>query len=103
MVGAPTAAQQGDYLVQFEGGGHTGQAYNWPTAAISLVAAENWTPTAQGTRMLFGAAPIGGDSATTRIGSKPMVSSASLANSVRMTSSTSVAIFASAPAARAAA
>ncbi len=67
MVGAPTAAQQGDYLVQFEGGGHTGQAFNWPTAAISLVAAENWTPTAQGTRMLFSTAPIGGDFATTRM------------------------------------
>ena len=55
MVGAPTAAQQGDY-VQFEGGGHTGQAFTWPTAAISMVAAENWTPTAQGTRMFFSTA-----------------------------------------------
>ncbi len=64
---APTATRFGDSITRFGGGGHTGQAFNWPTAQITFQAAEDWTPTANGTRMLFDTTGIGATFSTTRM------------------------------------
>lgn len=61
---APTAIRFADTLGRFGAGGHHGGGYNWPTGLISMDAAEDWTPMANGTRMVFMTTPIGATSAT---------------------------------------
>ena len=50
---APEAVEIFDTLTRYGGGGFNGQAYDWPKALIDMVAAEDWTPTANGTRLGF--------------------------------------------------
>ena len=64
---APTATRFGDSITRFGGGGHTGQAFHWPTAQITFQAAEDWTPTANGSRMLFDTTALGATSSSTRM------------------------------------
>lgn len=50
---APEAVQSGDTLVRFGSGGFTGQAagFNWPTGLMRMVATEDWSASANGTRI----------------------------------------------------
>lgn len=61
---APTATTLGDSLTRFGAGGYNGSAYNWPTGMVSMVAAEDWTPTANGTRLQFWTTANGATSPT---------------------------------------
>jgi Chaperone of endosialidase len=56
---APGAVEFGDSLARFGGGGFNGEAYTNPTGMIEMVAAEDWTPTANGTRLAFWTTEIG--------------------------------------------
>jgi len=58
-IGAPAATQTGQLLGVFGGGGYDGANFTFALAGMAPVAAEDWTPTAQGTALLFGATPIG--------------------------------------------
>lgn len=53
--GSPTATLNGDVLAFHGGKGHDGTSFttHGSRVAISMVAEEDWTPTAQGTRMIF--------------------------------------------------
>jgi hypothetical protein len=56
---APQAVQLGDSLARFGGGGFNSQTFTNPTGMVEVVAAEDWTPTANGTRIAFWTTPIG--------------------------------------------
>lgn len=56
---APTALNLGDSLARFGAGGFNGANYNWPTGLISMNAAEDWTPAANGTRLQFWTTELG--------------------------------------------
>jgi hypothetical protein len=52
-VGGPTAVQNGDTLVGFLGSGYGATAFSGTRGGMFVQAAENWTDTAQGTRLSF--------------------------------------------------
>lgn len=58
-LATPQPMHLGDTLARFGGGGYAGHAYNWPTGMISMDAAEDWTPTANGTRLRFWTTDLG--------------------------------------------
>jgi hypothetical protein len=60
---APTALQNGDGILTIAGTGYAATGYgNFPSAAIALETVENFTATAQGTRIRFVTNAIGGAS-----------------------------------------
>ncbi|HEY6508357.1 MAG TPA: tail fiber domain-containing protein, partial [Vicinamibacterales bacterium] len=57
---APTAVQNGDFLALFGGRGYGATAFGGGiTGSVRVVANENWTDTAQGTRLGFATTPLG--------------------------------------------
>lgn len=64
---APESVESGDQLARFGGGGFHGQQFNWPTGLIRMVASEDWSPTANGTRIQFSTTPNGSTAAATRV------------------------------------
>ncbi|MGE3885841.1 MAG: tail fiber domain-containing protein [Vicinamibacterales bacterium] len=50
---APTAVLEDQLLGSLGGGGHTGSAFTGATASMQVAATEDWTPTAQGSRLNF--------------------------------------------------
>jgi hypothetical protein len=56
---APTAVQAGDSLVELLGGGHTGTTFVDERGGMAVIAAEDWTDTAQGTALIWGTTPLG--------------------------------------------
>jgi hypothetical protein len=49
----PTATTTGNILLSLVGRGHTGTAFNGDRVRIDMTASENWTDTANGTRIVF--------------------------------------------------
>lgn len=64
---APTAVTTGTTLGRFGAGGHTGGAFNWPTAMMSMSATEDWTPAANGSELRFETTPNGSSNLMTRM------------------------------------
>ena len=63
-----TAVQTGDRIMGIYGTGyHSGGAFGGNTAAIQMLAAENFTSTAQGSNIDFGTTPIGSNTRSTRM------------------------------------
>ena len=56
---APLAITQGDELGVFGGGGYDGTGFNFIGAGFGVMAAENWSATAHGTALIFGATANG--------------------------------------------
>jgi Chaperone of endosialidase len=56
---APTAVLSGDLLATFGGRGHTGTAFSGDAGSIRVIATENWTDSARGTRLGFVTTPNG--------------------------------------------
>ena len=52
--GAPTALNSGDNIGLVSFRGHTGSAYTGTKATVAAQATEAWTPTANGTKLIFG-------------------------------------------------
>lgn len=63
----PLATLSGDNLGYITGGGYDGTSFTSQTSAIVFDAAENYTPTNQGTRMRFATTSIGATSITERM------------------------------------
>jgi len=53
----PTAVLAGDRLFNFGAGGHTGSVFAGSSALVEFYATENWTPTANGTSIIFTTTP----------------------------------------------
>jgi hypothetical protein len=56
---APTAVQAGDVMGYFGAGGYGATRFGDGAGAIAMVAAENWTDTANGTTIGFASTPLG--------------------------------------------
>lgn len=52
-IGAETAVLSGNHLLTLQGGGHDGAGFHVNKAQIRMLASENWTGTAQGSRITF--------------------------------------------------
>jgi hypothetical protein len=59
--GAATAVIEGDELGVFGAAGFTGVGFNNLTAGFAVFAAEDWSPTATGSAMVFGTTPLGSE------------------------------------------
>lgn len=67
-VAAPTAVQSGDRLAGIYGTGyHSGAAFGVNSGAVQILAAENFTATAQGSKVDFGTTPLGSTTRVTRM------------------------------------
>jgi hypothetical protein len=64
---APTAVLSGDILVGFEGQGYAAGAFSGTRGGMFLQAAENWTSTAQGTRVSFNTTAAGTNTSSTKM------------------------------------
>ncbi|HET9830604.1 MAG TPA: tail fiber domain-containing protein, partial [Vicinamibacterales bacterium] len=64
---APTAVLGGDILVGYLAQGHTGAGFSGTRGGMFVQAAENWTPTAQGTNVFFNTTPIGTTAPSTKM------------------------------------
>ena len=67
VFGIPLAVQNGDFLASFAGSGYTGTDY-FRRAQIDMIAAEDWTNTAQGAHIWFATTPTGTDDFIYRMG-----------------------------------
>jgi hypothetical protein len=56
---APTAVQNGDFLVGYEGAGYGTTGFSQTRGGMFVRAAENWTDAAQGTRLVFSTTATG--------------------------------------------
>jgi hypothetical protein len=56
---APTAVLSGDGLAGFEGTGYGATGFSFSRGGMDVAAAENWTDTAQGTRLIFNTTSVG--------------------------------------------
>ena len=56
---APLAITQGDELGVFGGGGYDGTGFNFIGAGFGVMATENWSATAHGSALIFGATALG--------------------------------------------
>lgn len=65
--GAPTAVIAGDYLGSFGFNGYDGTTFSSPIAGMAAVATENFSPTNQGTELIFTSTPNGTTSEIERI------------------------------------
>jgi hypothetical protein len=67
-VAAPAAVSSGDRIMGLYGTGyHSGGAFGGNSAAIQMLAAENFTASAQGSKIDFGTTPIGATARSTRM------------------------------------
>lgn len=66
-IASPSAVQQGDVLLSIQGRGYNGSSYDYTTAHIEVVAAEDFTSTAQGSYIRFHTVPTGSTSGTERM------------------------------------
>ncbi len=64
---APTAVLDGDRLMGLDGQGHDGSAFTPARAQMTMVAAENFTPTAQGSYIRFYTTAVGTTSTSERM------------------------------------
>jgi hypothetical protein len=64
---APTAALNGDILVGFLGSGYGATTFSGTRGGMFVQAAENWTDTAQGTRLFFNTTAIGTTGPSTKM------------------------------------
>ena len=55
----PTAIQNGQHIVSFEGRGYDGSAYSTPAGAMTITANGNWTTMSHGTTVQFSATTVG--------------------------------------------
>ena len=56
---APAAVQSGDPLALFIGDGYGATQFSSEAGVVAIIAAENWTDTAQGTAIAFSTTPLG--------------------------------------------
>lgn len=66
-LAAPTATLSGSFLLSIEGKGHNGTAIPTSKGIIRFVTTENWTPTANGTKLEFQTTANGTTSPATRM------------------------------------
>lgn len=66
-IGAETATQMDDPILTLVGAGHTGAAYTGSKGVFRFFAAENWTPTANGTYFTISTTAIGTTGLTERL------------------------------------
>lgn len=64
---APAAVHDGDTLGSIGSGGHTGTAFTGATASMIVSATEDWSPTANGSRLSFLTTPNAGVGSATRM------------------------------------
>ena len=65
---APTASQSGDVLMRYAGNGYGNTSFSiLGTARMDMVAAENFTDTNKGTKIVFGATPTGSNTVTSNV------------------------------------
>ncbi len=64
---APAAVGGGQTLASFAGSGFTGASFSSSSAAMQIVAAEDWTPTARGSQISFLTTPNGASSPSARM------------------------------------